>query len=474
MVVGDVMLDRYIWGDANRISYEAPIPVLREREREARLGGAGSVLTILEALEANPIPIWAVGDDEDGRAIVAMAADLGARTEGILSVSGRISTVKERFLGRTQSRHPQQMIRVDRECSEPIGRETENGLLERAREHLPETDLVVISDYAKGVCSSRFLQALIPEARAAGVTVLVDPGRDVDYERYGAANCVTPNRKEASMVLQCEINTPQEGLDAARRLVEMGFETAAVTMDRDGIAFADASGAQRVFPVRPRQVYDITGAGDAVLATMGFAMAMGSDWPGAIQLANLAGGLEVERLGVAPISRRELLLELDSTHQVGHAKLLSGKQLSEELQRRRDLGQKVVMTNGCFDLLHPGHVTSLQFARGLGDCLVVGLNSDGSVSHLKGDGRPIIDQQGRAQMLAALACVDYVVVFEDASVAALVECVRPDVLVKASHYSIDQVVGGDFVQSYGGRVVLAPVTDGVSTSEIVNRIRQLR
>lgn len=474
MVVGDVMLDRYIWGDADRISYEAPIPVLREREREARLGGAGSVLTILEALEANPIPVWAVGDDEDGNAVISQAAELGARTEGILPVSGRTTTVKERFLGRTQSRHPQQMIRVDRECREPIDPETEQTLLERGRAHLPEADLLLISDYAKGVCTPGLLKTLIPEARAAGVKVLVDPGREADYQLYSAASCITPNRKEASMALQCDIDTPHQGLDAARRLVEMGFDTAAVTMDRDGIAFADASGSQRMFPVRARQVYDITGAGDAVLAAMGFAVAMGADWPAAIQLANLAGGLEVERLGVAPISRGDLLKEMDGARQAGDGKILSNQELAAELERRRSLGLKIVMTNGCFDLLHPGHVSSLQYARSLGDCLVVGLNSDQSVFKLKGEGRPVIGEQGRAQMLAALACVDYVVLFEETSVAPLVEQIRPDILVKASEYAVEEVVGGDFVQSYGGQVVLAPLADGISTSEIVERLRNLR
>ena len=464
------MLDRYIWGDADRISYEAPIPVLREREREARLGGAGSVLTILEALEANPIPIWAVGDDQDGETILDLAAELGARTEGILAVPGRASTVKERFLGRTQSRQPQQMIRVDRECLDPIDADIEQALLERTRAHLAEADLVLISDYAKGVCTPGLLRQLIPEARAADVIVLVDPGREADYRLYAEATCVTPNRKEAAMALQCEINTPHQGLEAARGLLDMGFDTAAVTMDRDGIAFADSSGIQRMFPVRARQVFDITGAGDAVLAAMGFAVAMGADWPTAIQLANLAGGLEVERLGVAPISRADLLAEIDSDRRGGQSKILSDTELAEQLDRRRSLGHTIVMTNGCFDLLHPGHVSSLQYARELGDCLVVGLNSDSSVSRLKGDDRPIIGESGRAQMLAALACVDYVVLFEETSVAPLVERIRPDILVKAAQYTREEVVGGDFVQSYGGQVVLAPLAEGVSTSEILAKL----
>ncbi len=473
MVVGDVMLDSYIWGDADRISYEAPIPVLRERQREARLGGAGSVLTILRALEADTIPVWAVGDDRAGKAIIGLAGELGARTDGILTVPGRTTTVKERFLGRTQSRHPQQMIRVDRECLEPIDGETENTLLERAREHLAGADLVLISDYAKGVCTPGLLQALIPAARDAGVKVLVDPGREADYRLYSSATCVTPNRKEAAMALRCEINTPHEGLAAARKLVEMGFDAAAVTMDRDGIAWADASGAQRVFPVRARQVYDITGAGDAVLAAMGFAIAMGSDWPVAIQLANLAGGLEVERLGVAPISRQDLLAEMDGGGCGNGSEILSGQDLDSELDRRRSLGQQIVMTNGCFDLIHPGHVASLQHARSLGDCLVVGLNGDASVSRLKGEGRPIIGEEGRAQMLAALACVDYVVLFDEASVAPLVERIRPDILVKAAEYTADEVVGGDIVRGYGGQIVLSPLVEGLSTSEILQRVRRL-
>ena len=473
MVVGDVMLDRYIWGDADRISYEAPIPVLRERAREARLGGAGSVLTILEALEANPIPICVVGDDQDGEVIVGLAADLGARTEGILAEAGRVSTVKERFFGRTQSRHPQQMMRVDRECLEPISSVTEAGLLERAQAHLSEADLVLISDYVKGVCTPGLLQRLIPQARSAGVQVLVDPGREADYRLYTQASCVTPNRKEAATALHCEINTPHEGLAAASGLVEMGFDAAAVTMDRDGIAFGDSSGTQRMFPVRARQVYDITGAGDAVLAAMGFAVAMGADWPAAIQLANLAGGVEVERLGVAPISRADLLAEMDGARIGGDSKVLSQQELAEVLNRRRGLGHTIVMTNGCFDLLHTGHISSLQYARGLGDCLVVGLNSDNSVARLKGKGRPVLGENDRAQMLAALACVDYVVLFEETSVARLVEDIRPNILVKAAQYSIEEVVGGEFVRSYGGQVVLAPLADGISTSQLLERVQKL-
>ncbi len=468
------MLDSYIWGDVDRISYEAPIPVFRASDREVRLGGAGSVVTILSALEADSVPVWVVGDDRDGRVIVDLVEQLGMSCDGMVIAAGRSTTVKERFLGRTQSRHPQQMIRVDHESQEPIDSDIEAELLTRVCKQLPNVDLVLISDYAKGVCTDGLLRKLIWEARGAGVPVIVDPGRDVDYGVYAGASCITPNRTEAAIATGRTIRTPQEGLTAAQDLVETGgFDAVAVTLDRDGIAWADAQGTSRMFPVRARQVYDITGAGDAVLAAMGFAIAVGADWPTAIQLANLAGGLEVERLGVAPISREDLLVEMNHDGQSESSKIVSVEALNVELGRRRGLGQKVVMTNGCFDLLHPGHVTSLQYARSLGHCLVVGLNSDTSVISLKGEGRPIIGEQGRAQMLAALACVDYVVLFEETSVAPLVERVRPDILVKAAQYAPDEVVGGEIVQSYGGQVALAPVVEGLSTSEILERAKRL-
>ncbi|MHB8899570.1 MAG: PfkB family carbohydrate kinase [Thermoguttaceae bacterium] len=470
LVVGDLMLDRYVWGNVDRVSYEAPIPVLRVREREERLGGAGSVLAMLDALEVDAVPVGVVGDDHDGRVVRELVGRLKAPCDAIVAVAGRPTTVKERFLGRTQSRHPQQMMRVDHECVEPVDLGTESSLLAAACGRLDQVDLVLVSDYAKGVCTPALLAGLIRQARMAGVKVVVDPGREVDYRFYTLATCVTPNRAEAAIALGRTVLTPGDGLEAARGLVEtFGFDAAAVTMDRDGIAWADTLGRSRMFPVRPRQVYDITGAGDAVLAAMGLGLTLGADWPAVIQLANLAGGLEVERLGVTPISRRQLLAEMNDDGRSGGSKVVSRETLDRELDLRRNLRQQIVMTNGCFDLLHPGHVSSLEYARSLGDCLVVGLNSDESVVRLKGKGRPIIDQRGRAQMLAALACVDYVVIFDEPSVAALVELVRPDILVKAAQYAPEQVVGGDFVRSLGGQVVLAPVVEGLSTSEILQR-----
>jgi D-beta-D-heptose 7-phosphate kinase/D-beta-D-heptose 1-phosphate adenosyltransferase len=246
-----------------------------------------------------------------------------------------------------------------------------------------------------------------------------------------------------------------------------------VTLDRDGIVWADREGRMQHFPVRPRQVFDITGAGDMVISTLGYCLAAGADWPEAIELANLAGGLEVERLGVVPLTRQEILAELRRDGGTSARKILSLDQLDDELHCRRQAGARIVMTNGCFDLLHPGHVASLEQARKLGDCLLVGVNSDRSVCELKGPGRPIVDEQGRAAMLAALGCVDYVVVFDDVSVTGLVERVLPDVLVKAAQYGVEEVVGHEIVEQHGGQVVLAPMKPAYSTSALVEKIGRL-
>lgn len=472
LVVGDVMLDRYLWGDVARVSPEAPIPVLRVGRQEHRLGGAASVAAMLAALDARVLLAGVVGDDDEGRTVRRLLRQIKVDVRGLLRSSDRVTTLKQRFLGQTQSRHPQQMIRVDQEDTRPIDAATANRLLEAVWEQLERIDLILLSDYGKGVCGGGFVPQLVTIASSAGVPVVADPARSADYRRYADCACVTPNRSEAGLAAGIKIVTPDDGLEAARRLLDFGIRSVAVTLDRDGIAWADRPDGGRLFPARPRQVADITGAGDMVLAALGYGRACGADWPAALELANLAGGLEVERLGVVPITRGELLAEGSLAMRRPEGKVLSIERLDEELRRRRDAGQRVVMTNGCFDLLHPGHVASLRQAADQGDVLVVAVNSDRSVRRLKGPGRPIIDEQGRAEMLAALACVDYVVGFDDESVAGLVERVMPDVLVKSAEYAADEVVGHDIVARYGGRVVLAPMKSSYSTSELIRRVRE--
>lgn len=473
LVLGDVMLDRYLWGDVDRISPEAPIPVLRVVESEERLGGAGSVVTLLGALGVDVLLGTVTADDPEGHSVRRLLDQHGVPEDCVLVDADRTTTVKERMLGRTQSRHPQQILRVDRETTRPIGEDLTEQLLNALRPYLSEVDIVLVSDYEKGVCADSLIAKLAEFARDASVPVLADPACGVDYDRYRGCTCVTPNRHEAGMALGRRITTPEDGVQAARDLLSFGFHAAVVTLDQDGIAWADASGRSRLFPVRPRQVYDITGAGDMVLVALGYGLAAGGDWPAAIELANLAGGLEVERLGVAPLGRSELVAEISHDGSTAKEKILPIERLEEELRRRRRSGQRIAMTNGCFDLLHPGHVNSLDYARRQGDCLVVGLNSDRSVRELKGSGHPIIPERDRAEMLAALACVDYIVIFDDPSVEGLVRTVAPDVLVKSAEYAPEEVVGHQFVRQDGGTVVLAPVVGDYSTSRLIRTIRSL-
>ncbi len=473
LVLGDVMLDRYILGHADRISPEAPIPVLKVTDRDERLGGAGSVVMILAALEVDVIVATVTADDREGQRIRELfQVD---RVDGgcILVSNERTTTVKERLLGRTQSRHPQQIIRVDREDTEPISENTADRLLGAIERRLDEVDLVLVSDYNKGVCGERLLARLVKQCRQRAIPVVADPARGVDYRRYSGCTCITPNRTEAGLALGTPVQTLAQSQEAARKLLDFGIESIVLTLDRDGIAWSDPQGHVRFFPVQPKQVFDITGAGDAVLCGLGFGLAAGADWPTVIELANLAGGLEVQRLGVAPFTRSELLDELSDLGVTSRQKVIPIERLLGELQARRSSGQRIAMTNGCFDLLHPGHIASLQHARQQADCLVVGVNSDNSVQLLKGEGHPIIGELDRAEMLASLMHVDYVVIFDDISVAGLVQQVAPDVLVKSAEYTSDQVVGHETVESHGGQISLAPIKGSYSTSALIAKIQKL-
>lgn len=470
LLLGDVMLDRYLFGDVERISPEAPIPVLRIGRQEHRLGGAGSVASMVATLGAKTTLASMVGDDPEGRIVRQLLEQIGVDASAVLTVSDRCTTVKERLLGRAQQRYPHQMMRVDRETDTPIAPATADDLMAAIARCLDSADLVLISDYNKGICKGDVIPRVVALAQAAGVPVLTDPVKGADYRRYAGCACITPNRVEAAAATGLGIRTPEDGLTAAQRLLDFGVKSAIVTLDRDGMAWADRSGAARLFPARAREVCDITGAGDMVLATLGYVVAAGGPMDVAIEIANAAGGVEVERLGVVALSRREILAELGGHAHASANKIVPLEQLDFQLSRIRQTAQRLVMTNGCFDLLHPGHVACLQEARRQGDCLLVALNSDRSVAELKGPGRPIVDEQGRAQMLAALDCVDYVVIFDDVSVASLVQRVLPDVLAKGGQYAVEQMAGHEAVLRNGGRVVPLPMKEHYSTTALVQRI----
>jgi len=482
LVLGDVMLDRYVWGDAERISQEAPVILLHADKREERLGGASSVATMLVSLGADVRLAGVIGEDEDAERVRKIINGLDIDQSAVLNDRSRPTTVKERYIGRAQQKHPQQMLRVDFESRAALDANLETKLLRHLEEMVPTVDAVLVSDYDKGVCTPELMQAVIRVGRAAGKPVLVDPIRckpgqsPHPYEKYRGCSTMTPNRLEASLATGLPVRTSEEALQVARSLLQSyELEASIITLDKDGMALVQRSGAKSLFPTRPRQVYDITGAGDMVLSVLGMALAAGADFPTAIRLANVAGGLEVEKIGVAPVTREEMIQDLEqaSRHDPAHIlsnKVLTLQSLEQEIERQRANGRRVVFTNGCFDLLHAGHVQYLQEAKAQGDSLVVGLNSDESIRRLKGPTRPINCQSERAAVLAALASVDYVTVFDDSTPLELILTLRPDVLVKGADYRREEVVGAHEVESWGGRVHLAGLKPGCSTTGTILRL----
>ena len=473
LVIGDLILDRYVWGDAERISQEAPVILLREDKQETRLGGAANVANMLRGLDAEVTLAGVCGDDHDGELLARELKLAGVDCSTLVIDDDRPTTCKVRFMGRAQHRHPHQMLRVDREMRHPIRTEIVQQLLAAILPRLTEFQAVLISDYAKGVCTAELLQPLIAAACAAGLPVIVDPAAGGDYNLYKGATGVTPNRSETQKATGIDIRSIEAAFQAGNKLVEQfELQMAFVTLDRDGIVLARRSCDPVHLPTRVREVYDVTGAGDMVLAMFGLGMAGGIEPSNLCRLANIAGGLEVEQVGVIRISRKEILTDLLHGNQRTVGKICTLDELTRRVSARRKAGQKIVMTNGCFDLLHIGHLSYLQEASREGDCLIVAINSDDSVRRLdKAPDRPIFDEQYRAQMLAGLESVDYVVVFSESTPHAILKQLQPDVLVKGGTYRDDEIVGREVVYSYGGRVKALGITPGVSTTEIIRRLR---
>jgi D-beta-D-heptose 7-phosphate kinase/D-beta-D-heptose 1-phosphate adenosyltransferase len=471
LVLGDLILDRYVWGDAERISQEAPVPLLRADRREHRLGGAASVATMLRALGAEVTLAGGVGKDAEAVLVRELLREQGIDDRLVLSLDDRPTTLKERYIGRAQDRHPQQMIRVDYEVRSPIPSAAQRRFAESMAEAVAGADIVLISDYDKGVCTPALLRLVIDACRRGGVRVLADPIRGRDYRRYRGVNCMTPNRLEAQLATGLTITRPEDALEVGRTLVcDLEMDAALVTLDRDGMALCRADGRVEIVPTRPRQVYDITGAGDMVLSVVGLCLAAGADYDEAAALGNVAGGLEVERIGVALLTRDEILRDLIDHHHPERSKCPGREALIAEVRRRQRAGRKVVFTNGCFDLLHVGHARLLRQAAALGDFLVVGLNSDASVRRLKGETRPLNPIDARTELLAALECVDAVTVFDEDTPLSLIEALQPDVLVKGGDYRPDEVVGREVVEARGGRLVLIPLVEGHSTTGLARRL----
>jgi len=472
LLIGDLILDRYVYGDAERISPEAPVPVLRAVEKRETVGGSANVAACLTALGCKVACCGAVGADDAGETLRRLLKDTGADAANVLSVPSRATTTKTRLVGLAQHRHRQQLLRLDEEDASPLAPEIIREIITRAREIVPEVDVVCIEDYDKGMVCAELVEAVLTEARRYGRKVLVDPARLTDYQRYRGADVLTPNRAELSLVARRPLDSIEAVAEAAVRLIEeCSAGAVVVTLDRDGAAVVEPQGWRHI-PTLPRSVYDNTGAGDAVLATLAASIAAGADLETAARLANVAGGLEVEKFGCVPITAEEMLAELRLADRAANGKVREVKDLNAELTLRRDRGETVAFTNGCFDILHAGHVDFLKRCRAQASTLVVGLNSDASVRTLnKGTERPINRFEDRAAVLSALECVDYVVRFNEADPTALIREIRPDVLIKGEDWIEKGVKGREVVEASGGRVVLLPLVEGLSTTKIVERIR---
>jgi D-beta-D-heptose 7-phosphate kinase/D-beta-D-heptose 1-phosphate adenosyltransferase len=464
LVIGDVMLDRTVWGEVDRISPEAPVPVLRSVRTTNAPGGAANVAMNLVGLGVKVTQAGFWGNDGEMRELSALLSASGVDCSGMV-MSGHATISKTRIVSRNQ-----QLLRLDVENAEPRPAEEQQALLERSIAAVSAADAVILSDYAKGALSSELCRAVIAEARKRRIPVLVDP-KGQDFDKYAGATTICPNLQELALATGIDRRNLGELLSAAQGLVSrLGIDYMTVTMSEKGMRILYSDSFLH-FPTRAREVFDVTGAGDTVVATLAAALAEGLDAEVAVTLANLAAGIVVAKTGTSPISRNELVAEFTASTQMrGPDKILDLDRLLIRLAEWRANGDRIVFTNGCFDILHVGHITLLEQCRDFGDKVIIGLNSDASVQKLKGPSRPVVGETERARVLAALGSTDAVVVFDETTPLDLILRLRPDVLVKGGDYIASTIVGAEEVMSWGGRVEIVPTVDGVSTTNTIQKM----
>jgi D-beta-D-heptose 7-phosphate kinase/D-beta-D-heptose 1-phosphate adenosyltransferase len=468
LCVGDVMLDRYIHGTVERVSPEAPIPVLRIERDSTMLGGAGNVVRNLVALGARARLASVVGADAAGEEIRRSLAEQDRIAYGLVVDADRQTAIKTRYLAGAQ-----QILRADRETVAPVPAAIRGRVFEAVEALLADSGAMVLSDYGKGVLADTMARDLIVLARAQGRTVVVDP-KGADYERYRYADVITPNRVELAEATGRPTRTIGEVTDAAGWLHEkFGFGTVIATLGKDGMMIVGGLLGPVHLLAEQRDVFDVSGAGDTVVAALAAALAAGADMVAAAELANVAAGIVVGKVGTATAYASEVVAALHHKDRgLPEPKRMRREAAHDRVEIWRRQGLRIGFTNGCFDLLHPGHVSLLEQAKRSCDRLIVGLNSDSSVARLKGDGRPIQPEPARAAVLASLAAVDLVVVFDEDTPLQLIRLLRPDLLVKGADYRLDEVVGSDVVREYGGEVLLVRIEPGFSTSATIARIAE--
>ncbi|WP_404423789.1 D-glycero-beta-D-manno-heptose-7-phosphate kinase [Thalassospira australica] len=468
LCIGDVMLDRFVYGSVTRISPEAPIPIIRVERESAMLGGAGNVTRNATALGASVRFLSLVGDDLPGREVMEYVANDKGVEPYIQIERNRPTTIKTRYIAGGQ-----QLLRSDNETTVTLAAATVSNLSALAAQLAPDVSAIVLSDYGKGVLHGDVVAATIAAARKAGKPVIVDP-KGTDYSIYRGATVVTPNRAEAQAATGIDIQSDEDAIAAATKIItECGIENVLLTRSQDGMTLVTSKGDAIHLPTEAREVFDVSGAGDTVVACLASAIAGGASLSDAARIANVAAGIVVGKIGTAVVYPDELISVLHHHDlMIGEAKLMPLDRMVDRVERWRRKGYKVGFTNGCFDLLHPGHLSLLQQARSNCDRLIVGLNSDASVKRLKGEARPVQSEAARAAVLGSLETVSGVVIFGEDTPITVIEALKPDILVKGADYTIDKVVGADIVQGYGGKVVLANLADGFSTTSTIARINQ--
>jgi D-beta-D-heptose 7-phosphate kinase/D-beta-D-heptose 1-phosphate adenosyltransferase len=470
LCVGDLMLDEFVYGEVSRVSPEAPAPVIAARRSETNIGGAGNVARNIASLGAKCIFVGLIGEDAAATELRAALAK-EPRIESILvSDASRPTTRKVRFVSEHFLTH---MLRADWEKTHPPASEVEQKLIDTILPLIPRADIVLLSDYAKGVLTARVIRNVIDAARKLGKAVIVDP-KSANFAVYRGATLLTPNRKEFSEATRSRADSSENIAAAAQDVMQMAdCEAILVTQSEHGMTLVPREGEAVHVPAYPIKVRDVSGAGDTVVAVLAVARGAGANWEEALRLANAAAAVAVSKKGTASVTPAELRRQI-----LPHASLAAeekivaqGGELEAQLEGWRKQDLRIGFTNGCFDILHPGHVKVLTAARGACDRLIVGLNSDASVKRLKGEGRPVQVERARAEVLAALEAVDLVVIFEEDTPLRLIEQIKPSVLVKGGDYTREQVVGHDIVEAHGGQVILVEVLAGFSTTSLVDRAR---
>lgn len=461
LVVGDLMIDHYLWGSCERISPEAPVQVVDISKETTVLGGAGNVINNLVALGAEVSVSSVIGDDENGIELKSMLSNIGVNSKNIIIQNGRKTSKKSRVIASSQ-----QVIRYDKESKESISDNSVSEILDSLVATISKYDAIILSDYGKGVLREKLCQGIISLAKNHNIKVLVDP-KGSDFSKYRGSYLLTPNKKEAVLATGIEINSDDTLKKALVKLkTECDLDLSLITLSEDGIATFDEK--VEIFPTVAKEVFDVTGAGDTVIASIAFALSSGKNIADTASFANLAAGVVVGKIGSATVTMQEIEDYEASLHKsTSDAHIKSFEDIELVVARYKENGKKVVFTNGCFDILHVGHVKYLQVAKSFGDILIVGLNSDESVSRLKGPTRPVNIADDRAYLLAALEAVDFVVPFTDDTPYELIKMVSPDVLVKGGDYEGKTVVGTEF----SGELKLVDFVDGKSTTKTIERIQ---